>query len=508
MLLVVILLRRGRTVEWVAAAAVAAFLFWGLFYSYSQSSFVALFVVTFAVALSGSGRRLRIVLVACALVATLAAAAVAADAVERTVGAGRDERPLAARRRDARRLRGPADRRRRGRRPAARERGGVGQGLAEPERVAHDAADGARRARRARLRALRWVLGGGRVGASILVASSDRVFGVGLAAVLLVLVVHSLLYAGFFEDPLTWGVFAPRRSPRGIAGVDAEAFRGCWHTDQRRQRPGLLLMPRAFKWIIARRCPSSSWRWAASSIAIGLTHDPPSGRARHGPRRRHRLDVHDARPLPNPPPPKPEPTADRRCWRTFGGRPAALARPPGRAARAPERKPLWTRGLGSYIEFPPTYCDGDLYVNTFEGATYAIDAETGKVQWRRRVGGTLPSSPAIDGPRVIVSSQDGTVTALDRRKGRVLWQVQTAGKVESSPVAVDGLVYFGSHDGRLFAVRADDGERALGVPRPAVGSTRARRFSAGGSASRRTPAPSSAWTRKTGQRALDDVRQA
>ncbi len=80
-LLVVILLRRGRAVEWVAAAAAAAFLFWGLFYSYSQSSFVALFVVTFAVAAIGMGRRLRIVLVACALVATLAAAAVAADAV-------------------------------------------------------------------------------------------------------------------------------------------------------------------------------------------------------------------------------------------------------------------------------------------------------------------------------------------------------------------------------------------------------------------------------------------
>jgi hypothetical protein len=28
----------------------------------------------------------------------------------------------------------------------------------------------------------------------------------GLAAVLSVLFVHSLLYAGFFEDPLTWGV--------------------------------------------------------------------------------------------------------------------------------------------------------------------------------------------------------------------------------------------------------------------------------------------------------------
>ena len=52
-LLVAILIRRGRTLDWVAAAALVAFLFWGLFYSYSQSSFVALFVVTFAVALVG-----------------------------------------------------------------------------------------------------------------------------------------------------------------------------------------------------------------------------------------------------------------------------------------------------------------------------------------------------------------------------------------------------------------------------------------------------------------------
>ena len=58
-----------------------------------------------------------------------------------------------------------------------------------------------------------------------LLSREDRVFGVGLAAVLLVLVVHSLLYAGFFEDPLTWGVFglvaagiaARREAPRLLA---------------------------------------------------------------------------------------------------------------------------------------------------------------------------------------------------------------------------------------------------------------------------------------------------
>ena len=33
-----------------------------------------------------------------------------------------------------------------------------------------------------------------------------RALGLGLAAVLLTLVVHSLFYAGFFENPITWGV--------------------------------------------------------------------------------------------------------------------------------------------------------------------------------------------------------------------------------------------------------------------------------------------------------------
>ena len=57
--------------------------------------------------------------------------------------------------------------------------------------------------------------------ALVLVSRTDRTFAVGLGAVLLALVVHSLLYAGFFEDPLTWGVIgltsaalatAPQRS--------------------------------------------------------------------------------------------------------------------------------------------------------------------------------------------------------------------------------------------------------------------------------------------------------
>ena len=66
------------------------------------------------------------------------------------------------------------------------------------------------------------------------------------------------------------------------------------------------------------------------------------------------------------------------------------------------------------MEFPPSYCDGMLYVNTLRGHTWAIDAATGKVRWKRSVEGSKPSTPAIDGPRLLVASKAGTLTALDR----------------------------------------------------------------------------------------------
>ena len=223
-LLVVVLLRRGRTVDWVAATAAGAFLFWGLFYSYSQSSFVALFVVTFAIALVGLGRRLRILLIACALVATLAAAAVAADAVN-----GRSARDVTSGR--SRLVNVTLDA------FQARPIAGVGIG-GQPRASAEESGKGSPSRNASHTTPLTvlaelgllgfalyaWVLAAA-AWALWLLTKRDRVLGVGLAAVLLVLVVHSLLYAGFFEDPLTWGVFAlvaagiaiPREAPRLLA---------------------------------------------------------------------------------------------------------------------------------------------------------------------------------------------------------------------------------------------------------------------------------------------------
>jgi outer membrane protein assembly factor BamB len=144
------------------------------------------------------------------------------------------------------------------------------------------------------------------------------------------------------------------------------------------------------------------------------------------------------------------------CWLQFGGdAQRSLARPAIRLGRP--TKPAWARGLGSYVEYPPVYCDGLLYLNTFEGATLAFEAETGKQVWRTRVTGAKPSSPAIAGKRLIVSSNDGSVTAYDRFSGRRLWRLLVGSRVESSPLVVDDDIYVGAADGRLFSVRAETG---------------------------------------------------
>jgi hypothetical protein len=204
-LLVAILLRRGRTVEWIAAAALIALLFWGLFYSYSQSSFVALFVVVFAVALVGAGRRLRIGLLAAALAVTLAAAAVAATSVE-----GRSARDVTSGRSRLVSVTLEAF--------EARPLAGVGVG-GQPQASTEESGRGSPSRNASHTTPLTvlaelgviglalyaWLVGAA-AWALALVVRREPAFGMGLAAVFGALLVHSFLYAGFFEDPLTWGV--------------------------------------------------------------------------------------------------------------------------------------------------------------------------------------------------------------------------------------------------------------------------------------------------------------
>ena len=145
-------------------------------------------------------------------------------------------------------------------------------------------------------------------------------------------------------------------------------------------------MPKAFAWILAA---VSVLVLALFGLAIAValtTQDRPSGALDTDLEGVTVSVVTTTAPEP-PPEPAPEPVGDRRCWRTFGADPRrSLARPDADLG-LPARTFTWTRGLGTYIEFPPVYCEGELFVNGFSGTTFALDAASGKTKWTRRVGG-------------------------------------------------------------------------------------------------------------------------
>jgi O-antigen ligase len=206
-LLVALWFRSNRSREWAAMAALIGFLFVGLYFSYSQSSFVALFAVALGVAFLGGGRRLKILLVVIVAVTVLAGAAVAAQELR-----GRSVNHATSGR--TRLVTVTLD--------AFEARPVTGVGIGGQPRASYERSGVASVKRDASHTAPLTVLAeAGVVGfalyvwtlvaagwALLRVTRRERALGIGLASVLLVLFVHSLLYAGFFEDPLTWGVLA------------------------------------------------------------------------------------------------------------------------------------------------------------------------------------------------------------------------------------------------------------------------------------------------------------
>ncbi len=216
-LLVGVLLAR---IHLALAAALIALLWMGLYVSYSQSSLAALGVTTVAIAALAGGRDLRRIL----------AVAVVAIAVVGTVLVALEVRNESAQR-------ATSDRSRRveltARVFAERPLAGVGlaaqprAGQALDERpapvskyVSHTTPLTVAAELGAIGIALYLLLLAGTVRLIDRVRREDAALGLSLAAVLLALFVHSLFYAGFFEDPITWlalGVAAGFLSERAHA---------------------------------------------------------------------------------------------------------------------------------------------------------------------------------------------------------------------------------------------------------------------------------------------------
>ncbi len=206
--LVLVLLATGRSRPWPLIGALV--LMWvGLVFSYSQSSMVALMLVTLALALVTGDRRVRRAVGGLAVAAALVALAFAAVKVADGESVNRVTSDRTDRVQDAARV--------------VKEQPIHGVGIGGQARASRRLANSDRPTANfvshttpltvaaelgvVGLALYTWLLAGG-VRVILGVYRRDEPLGLALGASFLALFVHALFYSGFLEDPLTWLVLA------------------------------------------------------------------------------------------------------------------------------------------------------------------------------------------------------------------------------------------------------------------------------------------------------------
>ena len=120
--------------------------------------------------------------------------------------------------------------------------------------------------------------------------------------------------------------------------------------------------------------------------------------------------------------------------------------------------PICNSSTGMDDVSSPAVTGGVVYVGSYEGYVYALNASNGAKLWSFGTGYPVDSSAAVvDGVVYVEGTWDHTVYALKASNGAKLWTYTTAGSSESSPAVVGGVVYVGSDDGNVYALNAKDG---------------------------------------------------
>jgi len=117
----------------------------------------------------------------------------------------------------------------------------------------------------------------------------------------------------------------------------------------------------------------------------------------------------------------------------------------------PDLVMLWDKEIGRSTA-QPVVAGGKVYIGTWSGRFFCLDAETGNEHWHFDAKKKIGFAAAVDSGVVVFGSDDKTVYALDAQSGRLLWQKDTGDKVWSAPAIVDGVAFVGSNDSHLYAL--------------------------------------------------------
>jgi glucose dehydrogenase len=127
---------------------------------------------------------------------------------------------------------------------------------------------------------------------------------------------------------------------------------------------------------------------------------------------------------------------------------------------------LWSFLTGGEVFSSPAVADGVVYVGSNDQNVYALNAATGAELWSYTTGYDVVSSPAVANGVVYIGSEDGSVYALNAATGAKLWSYSTHLVVDSSPAVANGVIYVGSDDGNLYALNAATGDKLWSFSTP------------------------------------------
>ena len=162
----------------------------------------------------------------------------------------------------------------------------------------------------------------------------------------------------------------------------------------------------------------------------------------------------------------PAPARPNAPWPRYGYDLAGTRSAPYRV-RPPFRRVWLFDWSPTLLEFPPAVAYQHLYLPTWDGHFYALDAATGHVDWMHDSGRCGWGTPAVWRGLVIttyighkcnspIPGTDGEVVAYAVGSGAERWRFRL-GPCESSPLVVDGLVYVGDWHGNVYALNVATG---------------------------------------------------
>ncbi|MCS7208294.1 MAG: PQQ-binding-like beta-propeller repeat protein [Fimbriimonadales bacterium] len=120
-------------------------------------------------------------------------------------------------------------------------------------------------------------------------------------------------------------------------------------------------------------------------------------------------------------------------------------------------RPIWTFRTGGSVKAQPVVHRGIVYVSSFDGNLYALDAASGRLRWRTAVGGSLVAAPIVSDKWIVVGSTSGAVVCLSRADGRIRWRAQLPPPVFATAAVQDGVVCTAGGDGKIYGLSLEDG---------------------------------------------------